>query len=126
MFDAINRIETYTSGFDWLGLEADTRTQDAVIRNLEVVGEAARNVLRHNPAFVAVPWGKAYRMRNALSHEYAELDLEVIWRTPQVNLPPLEAQIAALLTNGSQRISQAPPPRRKRPEAQHPGPSPSC
>ena len=104
MLDAISRIEAYTSGFDWAGFEADSRTQDAVIRNLEVVGEAARNVLRHNPTFVtanpAIPWGKAYQMRNALSHGYAEVDLEVIWRTLQVNLPPLKAQIAALVRDG--------------------------
>ncbi len=102
MLDAIERIDTYTTDFDFPAFDADARTQDAVIRNLEVIGEAARNVLRHDPAFVTahanVPWGKAYQMRNALSHGYAEVDLEVVWRTVRSSLPPLKMQLIALLT----------------------------
>lgn len=42
--------------------------------------------------------GKAYQMRNALSHGYAEVDLEVVWRTVRSSLPPLKMQLIALLT----------------------------
>jgi uncharacterized protein with HEPN domain len=101
MVDAISRIEGYTAGFDWIAFAADARTQDAVIRNLEVIGEAARNVLRHDPPFVSahsdLPWSKAYQMRNALSHGYADVDLETVWRTIQTSLPPLKTQLLALL-----------------------------
>lgn len=101
MLEALRRIERYTAGMDEAAFLADGRTQDAVIRNLEVVGEAARNVQRHDPAFAAshpnIPWAVAYRMRNALSHGYADVDLHVVWRTVQVSLPGLRAQVVAIL-----------------------------
>lgn len=101
MVAAIDRIENYVADLDRRTFDADIRTQDAVIRNLEVLGEAARNVLQHDPAFVAahpeVPWALAYRMRNALSHGYAEVDLGTVWNTVQTNLPSLKAQLKAVL-----------------------------
>jgi uncharacterized protein with HEPN domain len=101
MLEAIRRINAYVVGLDRRGFESDTRTQDAIIRNLEVIGEAARNVKQHDPGFVAahseVPWALAYRMRNALSHGYADIDLGTVWSTVQTNLPQLERQLMALL-----------------------------
>ena len=102
MLDAIRRISTYVTGLDRLAFDADTRTQDAVIRNLEVIGEAARNIQQHDRDFVAahpdVPWALAYRTRNALSHGYADIDLGAVWNTARTNLPELERQLLALLT----------------------------
>ncbi|MBV9748461.1 MAG: DUF86 domain-containing protein [Acetobacteraceae bacterium] len=109
MLEAVRRIETYTAGMDRAAFLADTRTQDAVIRNLEIVGEAARNVQRHDPAFVAahpeVPWAIAYRMRNVLSHGYADVDLDVVWSTITTALPDLreadhDAAVHAALRGG--------------------------
>jgi uncharacterized protein with HEPN domain len=101
MLDSIARIATYTDGLDRGAFEADLRTQDAVIRNLGVLGEAARNILRNDPAFVAahpeVPWAQAYRMRNALSHGYADIDLETVWFAVRSDLPPPRDQLTALL-----------------------------
>jgi uncharacterized protein with HEPN domain len=101
MLEAIRRINAYVAGLDRRGFESDTRTQDAIIRNLEVIGEAARNVQQHDPSFVAthseVPWALAYRMRNALSHGYADIDLGTVWSTVQTNLPQVERQLMALL-----------------------------
>jgi uncharacterized protein with HEPN domain len=75
MLGAIHRINVYVRNLDRIAFDTDTRTQDAVIRNLEVIGEAARNIQQHDPDFVAahpeVPWVLAYRMRNALSSGYA-------------------------------------------------------
>jgi len=102
MLEAIHRIDTYMSGLDRAAFESDTRTQDAVIRNLEVIGEAARNVQQHDPGFVAahpdVPWALAYRMRNALSHGNADIDLGTVWNTARTNLPELRRQLLALLS----------------------------
>lgn len=101
MLAAIDRIQGYTTGLDLEAFHADTRTQDAVIRNLEVIGEAARNVQQNDPGFVAehpeVPWSVVYRMRNALSHGYADIDLTTVWNTAKADLPPLKAQLAVLL-----------------------------
>lgn len=101
MLDAIGRIDTYLAGMDLAAFLGDSRTQDAVIRNLEVIGEAARNIQRRDPAFAAdhpdIPWALAYRMRNALSHGYADIDLETVWNTARNDLPPMEHQLRALL-----------------------------
>jgi uncharacterized protein with HEPN domain len=100
MLEAIARIETYTKDLDRDAFDADPRTQDAVIRNLEVLGEAARNITQNDPAFVAahpeIPWAQAYRMRNALSHGYADIDLETVWFTVRSSLPTLRSQLTAL------------------------------
>lgn len=98
---AIDRIERYTAGLDEAGFVADTKTQDAVVRNIEVVGEAARNIQRHHPSFSAteaqVPWAVMVGMRNRVSHGYFALDWALIWATVQHDLPPLRAQVQALL-----------------------------
>ena len=101
MLEAVERVEAYTTGFEWDDFRTDARTQDAVIRNLEVIGEAAKNALQHDPAFVTadpdLPWSQAYRMRNALSYGYANVDTETVWRTARTSLPPLKNQLVALL-----------------------------
>jgi uncharacterized protein with HEPN domain len=79
LIDAVGRIRSYTAG---LSEEEFLRTpliQDAVIRNLEVIGEACRNVLRHHAEFAEahadVSWHAPYEMRNALTHGYFSVDL---------------------------------------------------
>ncbi len=79
-----------------------TRDQDAVIRNFEVIGEASRNIDRDFPDFVAahpeLPIRSAYDMRNALSHGYFGVDLEVVWQTIHSDLPVLKRNILAILS----------------------------
>lgn len=97
---AIRRIRRYTEGMTEATFAHDERTQDAVIRNLEIIGEASRNIARHHPDFAAghsdVPWEIAYEMRNALSHGYFKVDLKIVWNTIQEDLPRLEQQVLPL------------------------------
>src|ERR1017187_5889040 len=76
-------------------------TQDAVIRNFEIIGEASRNIERNCPEFTAahpdLPLLNAYEMRNALAHGYFRVDLEIIWKTIQNDLPTLQRQIVDVL-----------------------------
>ena len=99
MLQAFARISRYVHGGAAEFLR-DDKTQDAVIRNIEIIGEAAKNIERVDPAFVAqhpeVPWPIIYAMRNRLSHGYFEVDLEVVWQTVDRDLPVLEVQIRAL------------------------------
>ena len=94
-------ISEYTAGMDQQAYAADTKTQDAVIRNFEVIGEACNNVAKHHAAFAAshpdVPWSFAYEMRNALSHGYFKVDHGIVWRTIQADLPRLGHAVRALL-----------------------------
>ena len=77
----------------------DEKTQDAVVRNFEIIGEAARNVERHHPEFAIsnpeVPWDVMYTMRNRVAHGYFKVDYEIVWRTIHADLPELRAQVAA-------------------------------
>jgi len=94
MQQAIERIEEYTLDMVYVDWIKDQKTVDAVIRNLEVIGEAAS----HIPAEVAskypnVPWKEMRGIRTILAHEYFGVDLEVIWRTIEEDLPFVRQQL---------------------------------
>ncbi len=79
---------------------ADVKTQDAVIRRIEVVGEAARRVsteLRDD--HTEVPWSRIVGMRNELAHGYFSVDLNIVWIAAAERLPALRAPIQAILDN---------------------------
>ncbi len=101
MIEAIDRIETYLSGTDRGAFGASSLVVDAVIRNLEIVGEASNKVLKHDPAFVAahpnVPWKFSYRMRSILAHDYFKVDLDIVWATIKNDLPVMRQNVQALL-----------------------------
>ncbi len=97
MLDALRRIEQYTRGVSFDQFRADSKTMDAVVRNLEVLGEAARQIPRDFAAeHPKVPWAKMVGLRNKVIHEYFGVDAEILWQTIQDDLPPLRAQIEDL------------------------------
>ena len=110
ILDAIQRIGVYTDGMTRDGFLGSSVTQDAVIRNIEVVGEACRNIMRHHPDFAgehaSVPWRSSYEMRNALSHGYFDIDLYTVWETLRVDLPAFGVQIAALPVPSGSGVGQ--------------------
>ena len=99
---AIQRINRYTMGMDEAGFLDHEQVQDAVLRNIEIIGEAARNIERTYPDFAAehshVPWEEVYLMRNRICHGYFSVDLEIVWHTVQDYIPELESQIQGLLS----------------------------
>jgi uncharacterized protein with HEPN domain len=101
ILEAIDRATGYISGMDFDAFERDTRTQDAVIRSVEIIGEAAKRVRSSDPAFAArysqIPWDVMYGMRNRIVHDYFEIDLKVVWQTVISDLPTLRLQIATLV-----------------------------
>lgn len=94
---AIRKVERYTAGMDWERFRQDEKTTDAVVRNLEVVGEAVRRLPED---FIArhpnVPWRQAAGLRNRIVHDYFGLDLEIIWEVIQHDLPRLRQQLENL------------------------------
>lgn len=74
IIEAVRRIDEYVADLSETAFLEDSKTQDAVIRNLEIIGEACNNILKRHPDFAAqhsqVPWTFAYEMRNVLSHGY--------------------------------------------------------
>jgi uncharacterized protein with HEPN domain len=78
----------------------DAKTIDAVIRNLEIIGEAAT----HMPAdiismYPEIPWRKMKTMRNVLIHEYFGVDVEVIWKTVSDDLPGLNSKLEEIFVD---------------------------
>ena len=100
ILEAIARIDEYTADMTEAVFLENRLVQDAVIRNFEVIGEASRNIDKHFPEFrekhAEVPWTSAYEMRNALSHGYFKVDLEIVWQTIHNNLPEFSAQVRML------------------------------
>jgi uncharacterized protein with HEPN domain len=77
------------------------RDQDAVIRNIEIIGEAARQIQLHASEFVTahpeLPWIEMRGMRNKMIHGYFDVDVNVVWETVKDNLPRLKLQVDDLL-----------------------------
>lgn len=98
---AIERIDLYLADADEVAFLNDPKTQDAVIRNFEIVGEAAHNIERFHAEFAAahseIPWAVVYAMRNRVAHGYFKVDLEMVWKTIHADLPELHEQIKQLL-----------------------------
>lgn len=94
---AIERIDRYTADMNEAEFLNSELVQDAVIRNIEVIGEASNNIQNVDPEFAAqhddIPWLVMYTMRNRVSHGYDKVDLEIVWKTIQSDLPVLHAQI---------------------------------
>jgi uncharacterized protein with HEPN domain len=101
ILQAIDRIERYTADMSEHNFLGSELTQDAVIRNFEIIGEASRNIERNCPDFSkahpGLPLLNAYEMRNALAHGYFRVDLEIVWKTIQSDLATLRHQINAII-----------------------------
>jgi uncharacterized protein with HEPN domain len=98
---AIDRISRYVEDLTEPAFLANELVQDAVIRNFEIIGEASRNIERQYPDFAAanpeLPLVAAYEMRNALSHGYFKVDLEIVWKTIRNDLPTLRHHVSSLV-----------------------------
>jgi uncharacterized protein with HEPN domain len=99
--EAIERIHLYVEDITEVAFLEDKKTQDAVIRNFEIMGEAAHNIESYHSDYANahsdVPWSIMYAMRNRVSHGYFKVDYELIWRTIHNDLFELHQQIKLLL-----------------------------
>ena len=95
--ECIERIERYTAGGKAEFL-ADTKTQDAVLRNLQTLGESARRVSAPlQESYPEIPWRQIAGFRNVLVHDYLGIHMERIWGIVQQWLPDLRTRIASIL-----------------------------
>lgn len=106
ILEAIERIHRYLENINEAAFLQNDMAQDAVIRNLEIIGEASHNIEHRYPDFAAdnpeLPLAVAYQMRNAVAHGYFEVDLELVWKTIHKDLPGLYEQVQDVLEDLSQ------------------------
>lgn len=100
ILNAIHLACSYVEGTQKEDFLLDSKTQQAVILNILVMGEAATKLATEYPDFVVlhpqVPWKQMRGMRNRMAHGYFEINLDTVWETVQVSLPELQQQILAI------------------------------
>ncbi|HEX73257.1 MAG TPA: DUF86 domain-containing protein [Candidatus Hydrogenedentes bacterium] len=97
MLDAARAATEFTAGQRYEHFIADRKTRNAVERNLEIIGEAARRVsARVRENHPGIPWKSMIGFRNLLAHEYGEIRYEIVWSVVQEKLPPLIRQLEAM------------------------------
>ena len=91
IIEAIDKIERYTRGIDFDKWQQDEKTVDAVIRNIEVIGEASTHLpIEIQEQYKDIPWSLMKGIRNVVAHEYFGIDLEIVWKTVKEDLPVLK------------------------------------
>lgn len=94
ILDAIRAVAEYTEGKTYAAFTEDRMLQDAVVREIEIIGEAANHL---SDAFrshhTSIPWSDVVGMRNKLIHEYFGVDPEVVWKTAREDLPHLRSSL---------------------------------
>ena len=94
MLDAVERIRRYLEGVNREDFEADEVLQDAVIRQLEILGEAASRVdTEYRSSTPQIPWSKVISTRNRLIHGYLSVDMEIVFRTATHHVPQLRSSL---------------------------------
>ena len=101
MADALQRVLDYTVGKSEADFLSDRMLQDAVMRNLGVLGEAANNCFKVSPnvavRFPNVPFAKVYGLRNQLTHGYTTVDMATVWNIVENDVPELRIEIVLAL-----------------------------
>lgn len=104
MLQAVVRIGEYLEGVNRADFDSDFKTQDAVIRQFQILGDASKKISSLvKLEFPRVPWKEVAAMRDKIVHSYEKVDLDLIWITAHDDLPFLREQIQSVLskTNSS-------------------------
>lgn len=100
ILESIGKIESYLQDFDYDKFQKESKTIDAVVRNIEIIGEAANNLTREFRSNAAnIEWRKIIATRNRIIHGYATVDLEIIWNITQKDLGKLKTEVETILEN---------------------------
>jgi uncharacterized protein with HEPN domain len=99
ILNSIDEINEFTADMDYEIFSLDKKTINAVIRSLEVMGEAAVKIPQDiRERFAEIPWKRMAGMRNKLIHEYFGVDIELVWEVCKNEVPPLRPLLERMLT----------------------------
>ena len=100
IIDAIEKLSAFTEGYTYQQFKADEKTCFAVVRALEIVGEATKNIpIPVRDKFPDIPWRSMAGMRDKLSHQYFGVNIEVVWKTATKELPKIKSKLQEILRN---------------------------
>ena len=101
ILECIEKIESYISGVSYRKFMQDSKTKDAVVRNLEIIGEAADQIPKNiQQKYKEIPWSQIIGMRNRLIHGYFVVDYDIVWDIVSKELPDLQKKIKKILEEG--------------------------
>lgn len=104
IIDAIKKVQKFTKGLSYSDFYKNEMLIDAVIRNLEVIGEATRSIpSEFRKRFPDIPWARMSALRNILIHEYFGVDTEIIWDIVSNKIPELKKGISTVLSKVKKR-----------------------
>jgi len=97
ILEAISKIESFVNGLTKFDFDRNVLIQDAVIRNFEIIGEATKKISKQfTQKHSGIPWQDMAGMRDKLIHDYLDVDLDVIWRTIESDLPLLKEMLSKI------------------------------
>ena len=97
ILEAISKIENFVNGLTKFDFDKNVLIQDAVIRNFEIIGEATKRISKQfTQSHPEIPWQDMASMRDKLIHDYLDVDLDVVWKTVEVDIPLLRKIISSI------------------------------
>ena len=97
IWESIEKIERYTEGMTRESFQSDEKTSDAVVRNLEIIGEAAGRLPEEfMDSNSEIEWFKIVGLRNRIVHEYFGVDLEIIWQIIKKDFPAFKKSLKGI------------------------------
>ena len=101
IFDSINDIDKFISEMSFDEFTHDKKTLNAVVRSIEIIGEATKKIPKSITAkYHNIPWKKIAGSRDVLSHSYYDVDIELVWETVKKDIPRLKKEIQKILNAG--------------------------
>jgi len=98
IIESIKNIEEYVSGMNYEQFLKDKKTRDAVVRNIEIIGEASRKIPKEvQEKYGSIPWSAIIGTRNILAHDYFDIDYELVWKIVHEHLPSLKNKLELIL-----------------------------